>query len=81
MPLQGLGPASLPRSGAAVAFPVPTSPAARRMPWRSATPGSVLPEALEPVCREFGIPHRVLNVPVPEIVLEGARVLPVVGEP
>jgi len=41
---------------------------------------SVLPEALEPVCRELGVSHRVLNVLVPQIVLQRARVLPVVGE-
>jgi hypothetical protein len=30
--------------------------------------------------RHFGVPHRVLDVLVPEIVLQSARVVPVVGE-
>src|SRR6202035_3207939 len=41
---------------------------------------SVLPKALEPICCKFGVPDGVLNVPVAEIVLEGAGVLPIVRQ-
>jgi hypothetical protein len=98
-----------PNLRASVAFPLPTSRAARRMPIPSASvvrtaasrsadylprpaegfgasgalrarPGasSVLPEALEADCRQFGVLHRVLNISVTEVVLQCAHVLPVV---
>lgn len=41
---------------------------------------SVPPEALEAVRRELGVAHGVLDVLVPEVVLHGARVVPVVRE-
>ena len=40
----------------------------------------VPPKVLEPVGRHVGVPDRVLNVLVPEIVLQGARVVAIVGE-
>ena len=43
-------------------------------------PYSVLPEPLEPVRRKFRVPHRVLDVSVAQVVLNGPRVLAVVGE-
>ena len=46
----------------------------------SAPPWSVPPKVLEPVGRHFGVPDRVLNVLVPEVVLQGARVVAIVGE-
>src|SRR5262249_6863420 len=38
------------------------------------------PKVLEPVGRQFGVPDGVLNVLVPEVVLQGARVVTIVGE-
>src|SRR5262249_43007570 len=41
---------------------------------------SASPKVLEPVWRHFGVPDRVLNVLVPEVVLQGSRVVAIVGE-
>src|SRR5262249_32832943 len=41
---------------------------------------SVPPKMFEPVGRHFGVPDRVLNVLVPEVVLKGARVVAIIGE-
>src|SRR5262249_39309543 len=38
------------------------------------------PKVLEPVGRQFGVPDRVLDVPVPEVVLQRPRVVAIVGE-
>src|SRR5215475_6522870 len=43
-------------------------------------PRSATPKVLEPVGRHFGVPDGVLNVLVPEVVLQGARVVTIVGE-
>jgi len=40
----------------------------------------VPPKVLEAVGRHFGVPDRVLNVLVPELVLQGPRVVAIVGE-
>ena len=40
----------------------------------------VPPKVLEAVGRHFGVPDRMLNVLVPEVVLQGPRVVAVVGE-
>src|SRR5499433_2534714 len=45
-----------------------------------APPSSVSPKILESVGRHVGVPDRVLNVLVPEVVLQGARVVAIVGE-
>jgi len=45
-----------------------------------APPSSVPPKVLEPVGRHFGVSDGVLNVPVPEVVLEGARVVAIICE-
>src|SRR5262245_6779747 len=37
---------------------------------------SVLPKFLEPVRRQFGVAHRVLDIPMSEICLQGARIVP-----
>src|SRR5262249_39782658 len=41
---------------------------------------SAPPKVLEPVGRHVGVPDRVLDVLVPEVVLQGARVVAIVGE-
>src|SRR5262245_7042127 len=41
---------------------------------------SAPPKVLEPVGRHFGVAHRVLNVLVPEVMLQGSRVVAIVGE-
>ena len=41
---------------------------------------SAPPKVLEPVGRHVGVPDRVLDVLVPEVVLQGPRVVAVVGE-
>src|SRR5262245_20803516 len=41
---------------------------------------SAPPKVLEPVGRHFGVAHRVLNVLVPEIVLQGPGVVAIIGE-
>src|SRR5262245_34508866 len=41
---------------------------------------SVPPKVLESVGRHFGVPDRVLDVLVPEVVLQGARVVAVIRE-
>ena len=41
---------------------------------------SVLPEVLEPIWRHFSIADRVHDVFVSHVVLEGSRVVPIVGE-
>ena len=38
------------------------------------------PEVLEPIRRQLGIAHGVLNVLVPEICLEGASIVAFVGQ-
>src|SRR6516225_8488475 len=43
-------------------------------------PSSVPPKVLEPIGRHVGVPDRVLDVPVPEVVLQGSRVVAIVGE-
>src|SRR5215831_8384064 len=45
-----------------------------------APPSSVPPKTLESVGRHFGVPDRVLNVLVPEVVLQGPRVVAIIGE-
>jgi hypothetical protein len=39
--------------------------------------GSIGPEALEAIGGQIGIAHRVLNVPVAQVMLERAGVLPI----
>ena len=41
---------------------------------------SLLPKPLEAVGRQLGVEHRVLDVAVPEIVLDSAGIVAVVGE-
>ena len=41
--------------------------------------GLIAPEILEPICRQFSVAGGMLNVAVPQIMLDGPRVLPVVG--
>jgi hypothetical protein len=41
---------------------------------------SVLPEILEPIRRHFGVAHRVHDIFMAHIVLEGSGVMPVVGQ-
>ena len=43
-------------------------------------PLSVPPKVFEAVRSHFGVPDRVLNVFVPEVVLQGPRVVAIVGE-
>jgi hypothetical protein len=45
-----------------------------------ASPSSVSPKILESVGRHFGVPDGVLNVLVAEVVLQGPRVVAIVGE-
>ena len=52
----------------------------RGLAYRSAPSSSVPPKVLEPVGRHFGVSDGVLNVLVPEVVLQGARVVAIVGE-
>ena len=46
----------------------------------SSAPPSIPPKVLEPVGRHFGVPDRVLNVLVPEVVLQGPCVVAIVRE-
>jgi hypothetical protein len=41
---------------------------------------SVLPEVLEPIRCHFGVPDRVHDVFMAHVMLEGSRVVPIVGE-
>src|SRR5262245_2272484 len=43
-------------------------------------PSSVPPRVLEPVGRHFGISNGVLDVLVPEVVLQGSRIVAIVGQ-
>src|SRR6516225_4649423 len=45
-----------------------------------APPSSVPPKILESVGRHFGVPDGVLNVLVAEVVLQGRRVVAIVGQ-
>src|SRR5262249_36522911 len=45
-----------------------------------APPSSIPPKVLEPVGCHFGVSDRVLDVPVPEVVLQRPRVVAIVGE-
>src|SRR5262249_27302858 len=45
-----------------------------------APPSSVPPKVLEPVGCHVGVPDRVLNVVVAEVVLQGPRVVAIVGQ-
>jgi len=38
------------------------------------------PEALEPIGRQLGVAHRVLNVLVAEVGLQSAGIMPFVGQ-
>jgi len=38
------------------------------------------PEILEPVGRHFGVAHRVLDVLMPEVVLQGSGVVTIIGK-
>lgn len=49
----------------------------KRSDWK----GSVVPEVLEAASGKFGVADGVLYVSVPEVMLDGAGVLAVVGEP
>ena len=40
----------------------------------------VLPEVLEPLRRQLGVAYGVHDILVPEVMLEGSRVTPIVGE-
>ena len=57
---------------------------ARLEPWRRSamilSREAVPPEVLEPIRRQLGVAHRVLNVAVAQIGLERPRVVPAVGE-
>src|SRR5262249_28606818 len=46
----------------------------------SAPPSSVPPKILESVGRHFGVPDGVLDVLVPEVVLQGPRVVAIIGQ-
>ena len=49
--------------------------------WRDpAPPSSVPPKILESVGRHFGVSDRVLDVLVPEVVLQGPRVVAIVSQ-
>jgi hypothetical protein len=41
---------------------------------------SVLPEVLEPIRSHFGVSHRVHDVFVAHVVLQGSSIVPIVGE-
>ena len=43
-----------------------------------APPSSILPKVLEPVWRHVGVPDGVLDVLVPEVVLQGPRIVAIV---
>src|SRR5215831_1767713 len=45
-----------------------------------APPSSLSPKVFEAVGCHFGVPDRVLDVPVPKVVLQGPRVVAIVGE-
>jgi hypothetical protein len=45
-----------------------------------APPSSVPPKVLESVGRYVGVPDRVLDVLVPEVVLQGPRVVAIIGQ-
>ena len=45
-----------------------------------APPSSVPPKILESVGRQFGVPDRALDVLVPEVVLQGPRVVAIIGQ-
>lgn len=40
----------------------------------------IFPEMIEPARSQFGIAHGVLDIPVPQVVLYGARVLAVISQ-
>jgi hypothetical protein len=42
--------------------------------------GSFLPKPLEPIGRQLGVEHRVLDIAVPEVMLDGTGIVAVVGE-
>ena len=42
--------------------------------------GLIAPEIFEPICRQFGVAGGMLNVAVPQIMLDRPRVLAVVGQ-
>src|SRR5262245_42878049 len=46
----------------------------------SAPPSSVPPKVLEAIRRHFGVPDRVLDVLVAEVVLQGPRVVAIIGQ-
>src|SRR5262245_40301003 len=50
------------------------------MAMDSAPPSSVPPKVLEPIGRHFGISDGVLDVLVAEVVLQGPRVVAIIGE-
>ena len=41
---------------------------------------SLLPKPLEPIGRQLGVEHRVLDIAVPEIMLDGTGIVTLIGE-
>jgi hypothetical protein len=71
-------------------FPSTVSPSAYPLHYREALAsdsipsrmacGWHLPKPLEAIGRQLGIKHRMLDVAVPQIMLDGAGVMAIVGE-
>jgi hypothetical protein len=47
---------------------------------RSQRPVLILPKRLEPICCQLRVTHRMPDVPMAQIVLEGAGVMALVGK-
>src|SRR5262245_37924720 len=60
--------------------PVQKASSAPDHPRTWGRPLLIPPKVFEPVGRHFGVPDGVLNVLVPEVVLQGSRVVAIVGE-
>src|SRR5262249_34891116 len=48
--------------------------------WSQSQASVASPKVLEPVRRHVGVPDRVLDVLVPEVVLQGPRVVAIIGQ-
>ena len=48
-----------------------------RLTWSAP---SITPEILEPRRRQLRVAHRMLDIAVPEVSLQGARIVPFVGQ-
>jgi hypothetical protein len=62
------------------AFPVRTKALDRQIDQMKIQAGSFLSESLEAIGRQLSVEHRMLDVAVPQIMLDGTGIVTIIGE-